>query len=237
MRSGNRVARWAWFAGGWVAVGLGSIGIVVPGLPTTVFFIVAAACFSRSSPRFEHWVLTRPGIGPMVRDYRAGLGMPRRAKVAAIASIVVVCGISAFVARQRWWLSVVIAAAGAFGVAWIAWRVPTRPDAERSPSPRRQIAARLFVVAAFTEAVTWIGLLAGMYAKYVADAGERGVEVFGRIHGVVVLGYVAVTLWAWRRLRWDGRTLVLGLLASVPPLATVVFERWAARSGRLDRPR
>ena len=131
----------------------------------------------------------------------------------------------------------VIAAAGAFGVAWIAWRVPTRPDAERSPSPRRQIAARLFVVAAFTEAVTWIGLLAGMYAKYVADAGERGVEVFGRIHGVVVLGYVAVTLWASRRLRWDGRTLVLGLLASVPPLATVVFERWAARSGRLDRPR
>lgn len=237
MRSASRLARWAWFAGGWVAVGVGSIGIVVPGLPTTVFFIVAAACFSRSSPRFEQWVLTRPGIGPMVRDYRAGLGMPRRAKVAAIASIVVVCGISAVVARERWWLSLVIATAGAVGVAWIAWRVPTRADVDRPPAAPRPVAARVFVVAAFVEAATWVGLLVGMYGKYVAESGERGVEVFGRIHGIVVLGYVAVTLWAARRLRWDGRTLALGLLASVPPLATLVFERWAARSGRLDGPR
>ena len=123
-----RISRWLWLAAGWVAVGVGSIGIVVPGLPTTVFFIIAAACFSRSSPRFEQWVLTRPGIGPMVRDYRAGLGMPRRAKVAAIASIAVVCGLSAVVARGRVWLSLVILAAGAGGVAFIAWRVPTRSE-------------------------------------------------------------------------------------------------------------
>ena len=123
-----RVTRWFWFAGGWVAVAIGSIGIVVPGLPTTVFFIVAAACFSRSSPRFEQWVLSRPGIGPMVRDYRAGLGMPGRAKVAAIASIAVVCGLSAFVSRSRPWLSLVIVAAGAVGIGWITWRVPTKAE-------------------------------------------------------------------------------------------------------------
>ena len=64
----------------------------------------------------------------MVRDYRAGLGMPRRAKVAAIASIAVVCGLSALVARSRPWLSLVIIAAGAVGVAWIVWRVPTKPE-------------------------------------------------------------------------------------------------------------
>ena len=212
----------------------------MPGLPTTVFFIVAAACFSRSSPRFEQWVLTRPYVGPMVRDYRAGLGMPHRAKVAAIASIVVVCGLSAFVARDRWWLSLVIAAAGAVGVAWILWRVPTRaddplttPHADARRPPRPPIAVA-FMVVAVAEAGSWIGLLVGMYGKYVGDAGEHGVEVFGRIHGVVVLAYVAVTLLAARRLRWDGRTTVLGLLASVPPLATLVFERWAARTGRLD---
>ena len=179
----------------------------------------------------------------MVRDYRAGLGMPHRAKVAAIASIVVVCGLSAFVARDRWWLSLVIAGAGAVGVAWILWRVPTRaddPPTRRTPlarraQPRPPIAVA-FMVVAFAEACSWIGLLVGMYGKYIGDAGERGVEVFGRIHGVVVLAYVAVTLLAARRLRWDGRTTVLGLLASVPPLATLVFERWAARTGRLDAP-
>jgi uncharacterized protein len=125
------VLRWLWFGLGWIAVGIGSIGIVVPGLPTTVFFIIAAACFSRSSPRFEQWVLSRPGIGPMVRDYRAGLGMPRRAKIAAIASIAVVCGISAIVSRDRMWLAALIAGLGLVGIGWILWRVPTRAEADR----------------------------------------------------------------------------------------------------------
>lgn len=122
----GRLTRGVWFAGGWVAVGIGSIGIIVPGLPTTVFFIIAAACFSRSSPRFEQWVLTRPGIGPMVRDYRAGLGMPRAAKVAAISSIAVVCSLSAFLAFSSWGLRAGVLALGAVGIAFILWWVPTR---------------------------------------------------------------------------------------------------------------
>ena len=81
----NRFVRGCWFVAGWLAVGLGGIGIVVPGLPTTAFFIAAAWCFGRSSPRFERWVLGLPHIGPMVRNYRDGLGMPRRAKVAALS--------------------------------------------------------------------------------------------------------------------------------------------------------
>ena len=74
-----------WFAGGLVSVGIGGLGVVVPGLPTTVFFIVAAACFSRSNKRFEQWVLNLPRIGRTVSDYREGLGMPRRSKVVAVA--------------------------------------------------------------------------------------------------------------------------------------------------------
>ena len=60
---------------GLVAVAIGSVGIIVPGLPTTVFFIMAAWCFSRSSRRLERWVLDLPRIGPLVQDYRDGLGM------------------------------------------------------------------------------------------------------------------------------------------------------------------
>ncbi|MGH9271186.1 MAG: YbaN family protein, partial [Ilumatobacteraceae bacterium] len=134
---GMRAIRWLWFGLGWLAVAVGSIGIVVPGLPTTVFFVAAAACFSRSSPRFEQWVLTRPGIGPMVRDYRAGLGMPRRAKVAAITCIVVVCSISAGLLVDAWWLRITIAALGLVGVAWIAWRIPTRAPAPPPDDDRR----------------------------------------------------------------------------------------------------
>jgi uncharacterized membrane protein YbaN (DUF454 family) len=117
--------RWVWFAGGWMAVALGAIGIVVPGLPTTVFFIIAAWCFSKSSPRFEQWVLDLPRIGPMVRDHRAGLGMPRRAKAWAIGTMVAFAGASALAVSHPA-ISPAILALVAIGAWYVSCRVPTR---------------------------------------------------------------------------------------------------------------
>ena len=118
-------ARWLWLAAGWVAVGLAILGIVVPGLPTTGFFVLAASCFARSSPRFERWVLGLPTFGPMVRDYRAGLGMPRRAKVVAVGSIVVAVGLSATFALEGAARFVVVVL-GIVGVWYVGLHVPTR---------------------------------------------------------------------------------------------------------------
>lgn len=117
--------RWVWFVAGWVAVALGGIGVVVPGLPTTVFFIIAASCFARSSPRFERWVLNLPRVGPLVRDHRAGLGMPRRAKAWAVGMMVVFAGASALVAGHPA-LSLTIAALAGIGAWYVTCRVPTR---------------------------------------------------------------------------------------------------------------
>ena len=117
--------RWVWVAGGWAAVALGGIGVVVPGLPTTVFFIIAASCFARSSPRFERWVLNLPRIGPLVRDHRAGLGMPRRAKAWAVGMMVVFAGASALAAGHLA-VSLTIAGLAAIGVWYVTSRVPTR---------------------------------------------------------------------------------------------------------------
>jgi uncharacterized membrane protein YbaN (DUF454 family) len=120
------VARVGWIIAGLACVAVGGIGVVVPGLPTTVFFIAAAWCFSRSSPRLEAWILGLKGIGPMVRDHRAGLGMPRRAKYLATASIVVFAGLSVWFALEHPAARGVVGAAGLVGIAWIWWRVPTR---------------------------------------------------------------------------------------------------------------
>ncbi len=122
----NRVVRAGWFVGGWISVGFGAVGIVVPGLPTTIFFIIAAACFGKSSPRFERWVLGLPRIGPLVRDHRAGLGMPRRAKGWAIGSMWTFIALSSVLLRDRLLIVGVVIAVGAVGTAYIAWRVPTR---------------------------------------------------------------------------------------------------------------
>jgi uncharacterized membrane protein YbaN (DUF454 family) len=122
----QRVARWWWMLAGLLCVAVGGVGIIVPGLPTTVFFVMAAWCFSRSSPRFERWVLGLPTIGPMVRDYRAGLGMPRRAKTWAVSMIAGAVTLSAYLTRDRVWLALSIVVVGAVGVWFVGWHIPTR---------------------------------------------------------------------------------------------------------------
>ncbi len=125
-RGSSVVGRLLWSTLGLACVGLGGIGVVVPGLPTTVFFIAAAACFARSSPKLERWVLGLPGVGAMVRDHRAGLGMPRRAKVLACSMIVVFVGFAVLFAIEHAAIRSGVTAAGILGIAVVTWRVPTR---------------------------------------------------------------------------------------------------------------
>src|SRR5690348_16352032 len=124
--AGSRLVRAAWFVGGWMAVAIGAIGIIVPGLPTTVFFIVAASCFARSSPRFERWVLNLPRIGPMVRDHRDGLGMSRRAKGIAVLTMVAFAGLGIILAVDHLIVAATIAALVAVGAWYVLVKVPTR---------------------------------------------------------------------------------------------------------------
>ena len=90
-----------------------------------------------------------------------------------------------------------------------------------------------FRVVAVAEAVSWLGLLIGMFFKYVVVENEIGVKVFGPIHGTVFVLYVLLALAAARPLRWSVRTTLLALVASIPPFGSLVFERWALRTGRL----
>ena len=136
----TRVARAGWCTVGFGAVGLGAVGIVVPGLPTTVFFIIAAWCFSRSSPRFESWVLSLPRIGPLVADHRAGRGMPRRAKVVAVTMMWAAIGLSALALRDRPWILTIVVVLGLIGSAYLVWRVPTASDHRATRDQERSTA-------------------------------------------------------------------------------------------------
>lgn len=87
--------RWLLLGIGWISVALGVIGIFLPILPTTPFLLLAAACFVRSSRRVYVWLVTHPRLGPWIRDYLDGHGIPLKAKVYAIglmwASILLSC--------------------------------------------------------------------------------------------------------------------------------------------------
>ena len=129
--------RLIWLAAGLTCVGVGGVGVFIPGLPTTVFFIMAAWCFSRSSERLERWVLGLPGIGPMVTDYRSGLGMPRRAMIMALSCIVLAAGTSALFFIGPPLVRILVAVVGAIGIWYVGIRVPTRETvlAERGAQP------------------------------------------------------------------------------------------------------
>ncbi|MDN5919357.1 MAG: DUF3817 domain-containing protein [Pseudonocardia sp.] len=96
------------------------------------------------------------------------------------------------------------------------------------------VLARIFRGVAIAEACSWTGLLIGMVFKYLVVFDDIGVTIFGPIHGALFVAYVIVTLLTARTFRWDLRTTIVGLLASIPPLTTIWFERRVARRGRLE---
>jgi hypothetical protein len=76
----NGTKRTLYFALGWIMVALGFIGALLPVMPTTIFLILAVWCFSRSSPRFEKWLLEHPVFGPTLMQWREHGAVPVRIK-------------------------------------------------------------------------------------------------------------------------------------------------------------
>ena len=74
---------WFWRSLASLCVALGAIGVVVPGLPTTPFLLVAAWASARGWPELEARLLLHPHYGPLIRDWRTRRAVPRRAKWAA----------------------------------------------------------------------------------------------------------------------------------------------------------
>lgn len=112
-------------AAGLLALGLGLIGVVLPGLPTTPFVLLAAACFARASPRLHGWLTTHRYLGPMVRDWEANRSLPLRVKWIAITMMGTMVLLSAWQFNGRAWLQGAVLALGLVG-ACVVWRIPTR---------------------------------------------------------------------------------------------------------------
>ena len=117
-----------WFVLGWICVAFGGLGIILPGLPATGFFVFAAGCFSRSSPRFEQWILDLPSVGPLVRDYRAGLGMRKSIKIRATFMMWLSIVLSVTFAIDIVPVKFIVVLCGLIG-SWFIWiRTPTQAE-------------------------------------------------------------------------------------------------------------
>ncbi len=126
-----RVARWAWLALGVALTGLGVVGLILPLMPGTVFLILAAACFTRSSPRLERWLLEHPRFGPTVVAWRRDGVIPVRAKILAFVGM----GFSLALVSVSDAPPIAIVSTAALiaaGALYVGTR-PSRPKAERPP--------------------------------------------------------------------------------------------------------
>ena len=121
------VLRWLLIGFGFLNVVIGVIGIVVPGLPTTVFLLVAAWAFSRSSERFQRWLLTHPTLGPLVSDWRDHRVIPKRAKIVAATMMTLSLTYVVVYVASDWILPTVMAAIMIPALAYILTRSESRP--------------------------------------------------------------------------------------------------------------
>ena len=85
---------------GTIFVGLGIVGIFIPILPTTPFLLLAAACYSKGSQRFYHWLLSNRWFGAYIDNYRHKRGMPLKTKIVTVALLWLTIGVSAAFAVQ-----------------------------------------------------------------------------------------------------------------------------------------
>ncbi|MDY6944160.1 MAG: YbaN family protein [Pseudomonadota bacterium] len=113
-----------------LCVALGVIGIFVPGLPTTVFILMAGWAAARSSPRFSNWLENHERFGPMLRDWRESRAVSRQAKLSATV-VMTISATILFLTSTRMWLAEVITVVMAMVLMWL-WRRPEPPPRTKS---------------------------------------------------------------------------------------------------------
>ncbi|WP_027081058.1 YbaN family protein [Luteimonas mephitis] len=122
--------RWAWWLLAYASLGLGLVGIVLPGLPTVPFVLLSAFAAARGSERLHRWLLAHRVFGPMIVDWQAYGAVRRRAKWMATLAMAA-CGLVLWWTAPRAWMAAIGIGCMAVTAAWL-WRRPEPP----APGPR-----------------------------------------------------------------------------------------------------
>jgi len=126
-----RVRRWLWLLLAYVALGLGIIGIFLPGLPTTPFVLLAAYAAARGSKRLHRRLLRHRTFGPMIRDWQETGSVSRRAKCWAVGTMSA-CAVIFFLTAPKWWMAAIGTGIMAITGTWL-W---LRPEPAPAPAPK-----------------------------------------------------------------------------------------------------
>ncbi len=95
---------------GTVCVALGVLGMFLPLLPTTVFLLMAAYCYSRSSERFHTWLLNNRLFGGYIKNYQSGRGISLRQKITTTLTLWISIGFSIWILAASFWINLLLLA-------------------------------------------------------------------------------------------------------------------------------
>lgn len=123
---------------GYAFLGLGIAGILLPVLPGTVFLIIALACFRRTLPHMNVWMLNHKLFGPILKVWDETGSMPLSVKYIAVICIGLMGGSSAFRTHAAW-AKLLLVAVTVLGIVYVLTRPTSAPGAYREA--RRRIAA------------------------------------------------------------------------------------------------
>lgn len=113
----NPFLRWILIISGVILVAVGILGMFLPILPTTIFFILAAWCFARSSEKFYNWLHQNRFFGKYLSDYRSGNGMTLNSKIFTLTILWVSIGYSAVFVTDLLYVKILLLMI-AGGVTW-----------------------------------------------------------------------------------------------------------------------
>lgn len=129
-QNSRKYLRYFFILVGSLAVILGSIGVVVPGLPTTPFVLLASWCFYKSSPRLRNWLL-QSFLGKYIKDYTRQGGLTTRKRIYIILLMTTMVAISTIFFIENMIARIVVWAAGLVGCIVVGFVVPKAKEEEK----------------------------------------------------------------------------------------------------------
>lgn len=124
------IYRYLYFISGVLLVAIGVIGIFLPILPTTIFLILASACFIKSSPKANEWLRNHKILGVYIKNYQDGAGLTVKSKIFNITFLWTMILVSALFFTDLWYIQVLLLAI-AIGVTIHLLMIKTRKNEEQ----------------------------------------------------------------------------------------------------------
>ena len=120
---------------GTVCVGLGVLGMFLPLMPTTVFLLLAAYCYSRSSETFHNWLMNNRFLGKYISSYKSGKGISVSQKISTISLLWVSIGASIWMLGARFWPTLLLLAVAVGVTVHLLWIKTYRPEVATETIP------------------------------------------------------------------------------------------------------